>query len=83
MQLVYFAWVREAIGKSEESRPCPAGVKTVDDLITYLGAENEGYATAFANRTRLRVAVNQMHVGLDHPVREGDEVAIFPPVTGG
>jgi len=83
MQLVYFAWVRERIGKSEETLHLPESVTTVRELLSYLSGINEIYAHALAEPEKLRVAVNQTHVQLDHPVIDTDEVAIFPPVTGG
>jgi sulfur-carrier protein len=81
--LLYFAWLRQKIGHGEETIELPAGVKTVDDLIAHLRARGPGYADAFADTGRLRAAVNQEHVGFDAPVGAKDEVAFFPPVTGG
>jgi sulfur-carrier protein len=81
--LLYFAWLRQKIGHGEETIELPAGVKTVDELIAHLRARGPGYADAFADTRRLRAAVNQEHVGFDAPVGAGDEVAFFPPVTGG
>ncbi|TNE62735.1 MAG: molybdopterin converting factor subunit 1 [Alphaproteobacteria bacterium] len=83
MQLIYFAWVKERIGKSEEVLHLPDHVGTVAELLDYLSGINEIYAHALSNRAMLRVAVNQTHVGLDHAVKDTDEIAIFPPVTGG
>jgi molybdopterin synthase sulfur carrier subunit len=81
--LLYFAWVRQKIGRSEEQIELPADVRTVAELVDLLYARGGGYAEVFEDRKRLRVAVNQDHVGWDAPVRAGDEVAFFPPVTGG
>jgi sulfur-carrier protein len=81
--LLYFAWVRQKIGKSEETVTPPANVRTVGELAAWLAARGQGYAEAFADVKRLRAAVNQDHVGFDAPVSSGDEVAFFPPVTGG
>ncbi|MBI3678658.1 MAG: molybdopterin converting factor subunit 1 [Proteobacteria bacterium] len=83
MTLLYFAWVRQKIGCSEEHVVLPSNVKTVADLVDYLRAFGAGYADAFADAKRLRVAVNQNHVGWDAAVGADDEVAFFPPVTGG
>lgn len=83
MQLVYFAWVRERVGKSEESMQLPGDVRTVSDLIDHLISINEIYKVALEDTDRIRVAVNQEHVGLDHQITDADEVAFFPPVTGG
>ncbi len=83
MTLLYFAWVRQKIGKSEETVALPANVRTVGELAVWLAARGAGYAEAFADPKRLRAAVNQDHVGFDAPVSSDDEVAFFPPVTGG
>lgn len=83
MKLLYFAWVRQRVGVSEETIDLPPGVATVQHLITWLIARGSNYAEAFKEPKRIRVAVNQDHVGPDHPVTQQDEVAFFPPVTGG
>lgn len=83
MTLLYFAWVRQMIGTGEETIALPDGVGDVRGLIAYLGRLGSNYAQAFADESRIRIAVNQCHAGLDTPLREGDEVAFFPPVTGG
>jgi molybdopterin synthase sulfur carrier subunit len=83
MQLLYFAWVRERIGTGEETLPLPEAVTTVDGLLDWLAARDEHYAAALGQREAIRVAVNQTYVGGDHAVSDADEIAIFPPVTGG
>lgn len=83
MTLLYFAWLRQKIGRGEEQLELPATVKTVNDLVAYLRARGAGYADALADMTRVRAAVNQEHVGFDATVGADDEVAFFPPVTGG
>jgi molybdopterin synthase sulfur carrier subunit len=81
--LLYFAWVRQKIGKSEEAMALPGGVATVADLIAHLKQLGPGYADAFADAGRIRVAVNQRHGPLATALGGDDEVAFFPPVTGG
>ena len=83
MKLVYFAWVRQLVGKAEETLDLPAGVTSVRALAAHLAARGDGYAQAFADPQRLRAAVNHTHVGFDVAVTDCDEVAFFPPVTGG
>lgn len=83
MRLLYFAWLREKAGVGEETVAPPATVKTVADLIDWQLTRGGGHAEAFADRKVVRVAVNQEYVSLNHPVAAGDEVAFFPPVTGG
>ena len=83
MRLLYFAWVREKAGLADEEVTPPANVRDVAGLIAWLAARGGGPAAALADPARVRVAVNQEHVGLDHPVGADDEIAFFPPVTGG
>jgi molybdopterin synthase sulfur carrier subunit len=83
MTLIYFAWVRQKVGASEEQVELPPGVVTVGDLMAWLKSRGGGYADAFADPARLRAAVDQVHVNFDSPVDSADEVAFFPPVTGG
>lgn len=82
VRLVYFAWVREKIGVDGETLevPGPSGVAALADRLALM---SEGHALAMADRSRLRVAINQQFTGWDATVQDGDEVAIFPPVTGG
>ena len=83
MKLLYFAWLRVRIGKAEESVDVPAGVTTVAGLLDWLRTRGPGFAEALKDTRIVRVAVNQRYVAGDHPVKTGDEVALFPPVTGG
>ena len=83
MKVLYFAWVRQKVGRGEEIVDAPHEVATVGALAEWLKAKGGGYAEAFADPKRMRAAVNQDHVGFDAPIRPGDEVAFFPPVTGG
>ncbi len=83
MNILYFAWVRQKIGRSEETIEHTPELRTVGDLAAFLSARGGGYADAFSDMTRLRAAVNQAHVGLEATIAAGDEVAFFPPVTGG
>jgi molybdopterin converting factor subunit 1 len=82
IRLLYFAWVRERIGVAEEALAIAAPT-SLRDLLDRLAAQSPGHASALADRSRLRFAVNQDFVGADALVRAGDEVALFPPVTGG
>ena len=83
MKLLYFAWVRQRIGVGQETMTPPAGVGTVAELVDWLRSRGPGYAEAFRDTRAIRCAVNQDYVDPDQPVSAGDEVAFFPPVTGG
>jgi len=83
MKILYFAWLRQKIGRAEESFDLPAGISTVEALVAALRARGPGYAEAFKDLSRIKAAVNQEHVAFDAPVAASDEVAFFPPVTGG
>ncbi len=83
MRILYFAWLRQRVGTGEENLTPPASVKDVRGLIEFLKTRSPGHAEAFKDLKVVRVAVNQTYVQLDHPVKAGDEVAVFPPVTGG
>jgi molybdopterin synthase sulfur carrier subunit len=83
MKLLYFAWLRAKIGTAEERVDPPASVSTVAGLLDWLKSRGPGFADALADTRIVRVAVNQEYVGWDHPLKPGDEVALFPPVTGG
>ena len=83
MRLLYFAWLRARIGQAEEELALPAEVRDVAALLEWLRGRGGGYAEALRDLSVIRVAVNQDYVGRDHPIRAGDEGALFPPVTGG
>ena len=83
MKAVYFAWVRERIGKSEEEIAPPAEVATVGDLIAWLSARGEGYAQAFEKASVIRAAIDRAHVRHDVAIAGAREIAFFPPMTGG
>lgn len=83
MRIVYFAWVREKIGKAEEYLDLPDDVMTVRDLICYLQEQDEAYANALSAPDLIRVAVDHEHAGQDQLIRGANEIALFPPMTGG
>ena len=83
MKAVYFAWVRERIGKAEEDVTPPADVATVADLLAWLKTRGEGYEAAFANAGSIRAAIDQSHVKHEAPIAGAREIAFFPPMTGG
>jgi molybdopterin synthase sulfur carrier subunit len=83
VKLVYFAWVRERVGRPEEEVEPPATVSTVADLVRWLKGRGEEYAYAFENEGVVRAAVDRVHVKPDATLAGAREVAFFPPMTGG
>ncbi|WP_031297378.1 molybdopterin converting factor subunit 1 [Sphingobium lactosutens] len=83
LTIVYFAWVREAIGRDEEQVERAQAGNTVADLIAMLAARGGGYAQALGDPARLRAAIDQRFAPLDTPIGDAREIALFPPVTGG
>jgi molybdopterin synthase sulfur carrier subunit len=83
MKVKYFAWVRERIGKAEETLEPPASVRTVDDLIGWLSSRGEAYAYAFETPKAIRAAIDHTHVKPETMIAGAREIAFFPPMTGG
>ena len=83
LKLLWFAWFRTRVGTGEECVSPPDSVRDVRALVAWLKTRSPGHAEALKEPSIVRVAVNQEYVKWDHPVRDGDEVALFPPVTGG
>lgn len=81
-RILYFSWVREKIGTPEETLTLPTEVNSVAQLVSFLRSKGEPYASVLAN-PQLRVAVNQTYARLQDPLTDKDEIAIFPPVSGG
>jgi molybdopterin synthase sulfur carrier subunit len=83
VKLLYFAWVREQTGIREETIELPQEIATISDLMTWLKARGPEFAAAFAESDVIRAAVDQTHVNHDARVAGANEIAFFPPVTGG
>lgn len=83
MKVLYFAWVRERVGKADEIIEPPAGIKTVGELMNWLAERGDEYAYAFENRQVIRVAIDKAHVKPDTLIAGAHEIAFFPPMTGG
>jgi molybdopterin synthase sulfur carrier subunit len=83
VKLLYFAWVRERIGKTEEELDPPASVRTIAELIEWLRGRGEEYSHAFENPRVIRAAIDRAHVKADATVAGAGEIAFFPPMTGG
>ena len=83
IKVLYFASVRERVGKPEELIEPPAGIATVSQLMTWLAARGEEYAHAFENPKVIRAAIDRKHVRTDARIEGAGEIAFFPPMTGG
>lgn len=83
VKLVYFAWVRERIGKPDETLELPAEVKTIADVLNWLTARGENYAYAFEKAPLIRAALDRKHAPHSTAVAGAKEIAFFPPMTGG
>jgi len=83
MKILYFAWVRQKAGVSEEDIDLPPEVKTLNDLVNWLKTRGPEFEAAFAEIKSVRAAIDQTHAKLDAPIKDAKEIAFFPPVTGG
>ena len=83
MKLLYFAWLKQKIGIGEEDITLPEDVATLGALVEWLKRRGPGYGEALADLSVVRFAVNQDFAGLDQALSDDDEVALFPPITGG
>ena len=83
MKLLYFAWIREKTGREQEDIDLPQDVVTVNDLISWQKQRGPEFEDAFAQSDLVRVAINQTHVQQSESLEDAQEVAFFPPVTGG
>ncbi len=83
MKLLYFAWVRERIGCTDEELEPPPEVKSVGDLIAWLKGRGPEYEHALAEPSVIRVALDRVHAGREATIAGVREVALFPPMTGG
>lgn len=83
MKLLYFAWVRERIGRKEEEVDLPGDIATVGELVDWLKARGPEYEHALAEPRAIRVALDKVHVDPSAPIAGAREVALFPPMTGG
>jgi sulfur-carrier protein len=83
IKVLYFASVRERVGKPDEEVEPPPGIATVSQLMGWLAARGEQYAYAFENPKVIRAAIDRKHVPADTRIEGASEIAFFPPMTGG
>jgi molybdopterin synthase sulfur carrier subunit len=81
--LLYFAWVRERVGRAAETVELPVPVETVADLVAWLQTRGPEYAHAFERPDVIRAAIDKAHVKPSVAIAGAREIAFFPPVTGG
>ena len=83
MVIKYFSWIKEHIGKSEEQLELPKHINNVNELINYLNETDEKYNLIFDKKELIKIAVNKTYSSFDTNINDNDEIAFFPPVTGG
>ena len=83
MVIKYFSWIKEHIGKPEEQITIPSDITNVDQLINYLNEKDTKYNLLFEKKELIKIAVNKTYSSFDTKVSNSDEIAFFPPVTGG
>ena len=83
MKILYFSWIKDGIGKSQEDIILEEGIKTIADLINFLAASNEDYKKVFSDLSSIKFSKNMNLVSIDENITNEDEVAFFPPMTGG
>jgi len=83
MVIKYFSWIKEHIGKSEEKIELPVNVSTIEELMLYLENLNDKYKLAFKKKDLIKIAINKSYSSINDKINNNDEIAFFPPVTGG
>lgn len=84
MKILYFAWIRERVGKSQEDINLPDHIDTVAQFLTWMESRGEEYAFAFENESAVRIALDREHcTDFTNSIANVTEIALFPPMTGG
>ena len=83
MKILYFSWIKDKIGKTHEDIQIKDNIKTIDDLIAYLKKSNESYEKVFKDTSSIKVSINMETANFKDQINNNDEVAFFPPMTGG
>ena len=83
MVIKYFSWIKEHIGKSEEKIILPSHITDSNQLINYLNEIDEKYNMIYEKKELIKIAVNKTYSSFDTNITDSDEIAFFPPVTGG
>ena len=83
MIIKYFSWIKEHVGKSEEQIELPDHINNVNELINYLNGLDKKYSLILDKKKLIKIAVNKTYSSFDTNISNNDEIAFFPPVTGG
>ena len=83
MIIKYFSWIKEHVGKSEEQIELPDHINNVNELINYLNELDKKYSLILEKKKLIKIAVNKTYSSFDTKISDSDEIAFFPPVTGG
>ncbi len=83
MKILYFSWIKDGIGKNQEDITINKNIKTVSDLINFLITINEDYKKVFSDLSSIRFSKNMNIVDINENIKNEDEIAFFPPMTGG
>ena len=83
MKVLYFSWIKDKLGKSHEEIQLNDNIKTINDLITSLKQTNENYLDVFKDTSSIKVSINMETARFEDSIHDSDEVAFFPPMTGG
>ena len=83
MVIKYFSWIKEQIGKSEEQITIPSDITNVNQLINYLNEKDTKYSLIFEKKELIKIAINKTYSSFEANISNDDEIAFFPPVTGG
>ena len=83
MKILYFSWIKDKIGKTHEDIQIKDNIKTIYDLIAYLKKSNESYEEVFKDTSSIKVSINMETANFKDQINNNDEVAFFPPMTGG
>ena len=83
MKVLYFSWIKDKLGKTHEEIQVNDNIKTINDLITFLIQNNENYEDVFKDTSSIKVSINMETARFEDSIHDQDEVAFFPPMTGG
>ncbi len=83
MRILYFSWIKDGIGKSQEDIDLTGNIKNIADLINFLSEINNDYNKVFSDLSSIRFSKNMNLVNIEENIKNEDEIAFFPPMTGG